>query len=79
MKNILLLEHYFSPDELTHRIAEWVDYYNHERYHESLNNLTPADVYYDRQQQRLEALKKTKQLTMLQRRKNYICQHVSTA
>jgi putative transposase len=28
-------------------IAEWVTHYNHERYHESLDNVvTPADVYY---------------------------------
>lgn len=79
MKNILLLEHYYSPDELTHRITEWVHYYNYERYHESLNNLTPADIYYGRQQQRLEERKKIKNVTMLSRRKNYICQHVSTA
>lgn len=65
MKNILLLEHYYSPNELEQRIAEWVHYYNHERYHESLDNLTPADIYYGRQQQRLEERKKTKHLTML--------------
>lgn len=70
MKNILLLEHYFSPDELTGRIGEWVEYYNHQRYHESLNNLTPADVYYGRQQQRLEERKKIKNLMMLSRRKS---------
>ncbi len=79
MKNILLLENYYSPDELAQRVSEWVRYYNYERYHESLNNLTPADVYYGRQQQRLEERKKVKNLTLLSRRKNYICRNVSTA
>ena len=35
-------------ENLKHRIKQFVDYYNHERYHESLDNLTPADVYYGR-------------------------------
>uniref|UniRef100_UPI001FF22202 DDE-type integrase/transposase/recombinase n=1 Tax=Telluribacter sp. SYSU D00476 TaxID=2811430 RepID=UPI001FF22202 len=34
MKNVLLLEHYFSPDELSNRLAEWVTYYNYQRYHD---------------------------------------------
>ncbi len=46
MKNILLLENYYSPDELTDQIDLFIDYYNNDRYHEALNNLTPADVYY---------------------------------
>ena len=36
--------------ELEPRIGNFVNDYNHERYHESLDNLTPADVYYGRGQ-----------------------------
>jgi hypothetical protein len=38
-------EHYYFPWELENAIAEWVQHYNHDRYHESLDNMTPADVY----------------------------------
>jgi putative transposase len=48
MKNILLRENYYSPDELTDQLDLFIDYYNYGRYHEALNNLTPADVYYGR-------------------------------
>ena len=44
MKNEVLLENYYLPGQLESALAHFVDYYNHERYHESLNNLTPADV-----------------------------------
>jgi len=48
LKNQILLENYYLPGELEARIGRFVDDYNNERYHESLNNLTPADVYYGR-------------------------------
>jgi putative transposase len=39
-----LLENYYLPGDLEARIDAFVDHYNHRRYHESLDNLTPADV-----------------------------------
>ena len=45
MKNQILLENYYLPGQLEARLAESVDYDDSRRYHESLNNLTPADVY----------------------------------
>jgi putative transposase len=50
MKNQILLENYYLPGQLEARLAEFVAYYNTRRYHESLRNLTPADVYFGRGQ-----------------------------
>ena len=50
LKNRILLEHYFLPGDLEKQIEAFVDHYNHQRYHESLKNLTPADVYFGRGQ-----------------------------
>jgi transposase InsO family protein len=50
LKNQILLENYYLPGQLETRLAEFVDYYNTRRYHESLNNLTPADIYFGRAQ-----------------------------
>ena len=36
---------YFCPSELENAIGGWVKYYNERRFHESLDNLTPKDVY----------------------------------
>ncbi|MBD2704596.1 hypothetical protein IC229_28405 [Spirosoma sp. BT702] len=33
------------------RLTEWVAYYNHQRYHESLENVRPADAYWGLQEQ----------------------------
>jgi hypothetical protein len=38
LKNQILLENYYLPGQLEARLAEFVDYYNSRRYHESLNN-----------------------------------------
>jgi putative transposase len=69
LKNQILLENYYLPGDLEQRIGEFVDYYNHERYHESLNNLTPADVYYGRGQQVLDRREQIKLNTLAMRRK----------
>jgi hypothetical protein len=46
-----------------------VDYYNNHRYHEALNNVTPADVYYGRDREVLTKREQIKKKTMLLRRK----------
>ena len=53
MKNRVLLENYYLPGDLERQIGAFVDYYNNERYHESLNNVTPADVYFGRDNESL--------------------------
>ena len=45
MKNVVKLEQYYSPWELERAIARFVDHYNHRRLHETLHNVTPADIY----------------------------------
>ena len=69
MKNILLLENYYSPSELKDQIGLFVDYYNNYRYHEALRNVTPADVYFGRDREILTKRKQIKQRTMRLRRK----------
>jgi len=52
--------------------ADFVDHYNHWRYHESLDNLTPADVYFGRGQNILKMRKEIKRRTIEQRRRNHL-------
>ena len=71
MKSIILLEHYYSPEELQSRISAFVDYHNNQRYGQSLNNVTPADVYLGRDQEILEGRRAINQQTLRPRRKLY--------
>ncbi len=48
MKNVVKLQNYYYPWALEQAIEGFMDYYNHRRYHESLDNLTPADIYFER-------------------------------
>ena len=68
MKNQILLNHYYLPSELQEHLQQFVNYYNHERYHESLDNLTPADVFYGRGQAILDQRAKIKLNTLTMRR-----------
>lgn len=69
LKNQILLNNYYFPSELEEQLQRFVGYYNHERYHESLNNLTPADVFYGRGKQILEQRELVKRNTLAMRRK----------
>jgi putative transposase len=68
LKNRILLENYYLPGDLEASIGRFVDYYNHRRYHESLSNLTPADVYFGRGQTILLERERIKRNTIQNRR-----------
>jgi len=71
LKNRILLENYFLPGDLAQQIEAFIDHYNNHRYHESLKNLTPADVYFGRAQSILNNRERIKQNTIKQRRLQY--------
>ena len=68
LKNRILLENYYLPGDLRHQIDAFVEHYNHRRYHESLQNLTPADVYFGRDQTILKQRERIKRKTIETRR-----------
>ena len=68
LKNRILLENYFFPGDLEAQIEAFVDHYNHQRYHESLNNVTPADVYFGRDKAILKQRERIKLKTFETRR-----------
>ena len=68
MKNVVKLEHYYYPWELEKAIEEWVHHYNHERYHDSLDKVTPADVFGGRRNEMLDQRALVKTRTMTQRK-----------
>ncbi len=75
LKNRTLLESHFPQEDLEAAIADFVAYYNHRRYHESLKNLAPADVYFRRGQPILLEREKIKRRTFEKRR----LQHAKSA
>jgi len=68
LKNLVNLQVYYFPNDLEREIARFVEFYNHTRYHESLDNLTPADVYNGRKKEVLDKRDEIK-LRTLQSRK----------
>jgi len=68
MKNVVKLQNYYFPGELEAEIDKFVDYYNNERYHEALDNVTPADVYFGRRRNIVSERENIKHQTMRRRR-----------
>lgn len=71
LKNRILLENYFFQEELEAQIAAFVEHDNHCRYHESLDNLIPADVDFGRGQAILLEREWIKRDTIKRRRLNH--------
>lgn len=71
MKNIVKLDNFFSPGQLEEKLKDFVYYYNHKRYHESLQNVTPAEVYNGTAQRKIKQRKITKNKTLNARKKQY--------
>jgi len=76
MKNIIKLQHYYLPGELEYEIERFVEYYNNERYHESLSNVTPADMYNGKAKQIQSKRDRIKRETMKLRRYHNLNQYV---
>jgi transposase InsO family protein len=72
MKNVVKLQHYSFPWELEAAIRDFVAYYNNERYHEAIGNVTPADAYFGRRFEVLTERSKIKRRTMERRKKEYL-------
>ena len=71
LKSRILLENYYLPGDLERAVAGFVEHYNHRRYHESLDNLTPADVYFGRAARILKRREDIKRRTIEQRRQQH--------
>jgi hypothetical protein len=70
---VVTLHNYYSPAQLALAIADFVDYYNNHRYHESLDYMTPVSIYYGKEKEVQSEREKIKRGTMsLRRQQNLV-------
>ena len=72
MKNVVKLQHYYPSTKLESAIVVWGEYYNNQRYHEALDNVTPADVYFGRDKEVIKKRNKLKEQTLALRRQQHL-------
>jgi RNA-directed DNA polymerase len=62
------VENYYLPGDLERQIGAFVEHYNQARYPKSINNVTPADVYYGRAEAIIAERRRIKLATIANRR-----------
>jgi hypothetical protein len=67
----------YLPWELEQEISCFIDYYYNERYHESLDDVTPADAYYGKRTEVLTRREKIKERTLKARKEYNLSQAIS--
>lgn len=72
LKNVLCLDNFYFPWELEQAVDAFVEDYNHQRYHEALDNVTPADVYFGRHHALHHQRDALKQQTFQLRRQHHL-------
>lgn len=70
LKEQVKLYVYDCPNELKSEIGKFINEYNKRRYHESLGNVAPDDVFYGRREKIIKDREEKRRLTFM-RRKNY--------
>jgi putative transposase len=58
---------YISPEQLRAAMEEFIEFYNHRRYHEEIGNVAPADVYYGQREAILKRREEQKHITLEER------------
>ncbi len=71
MKDEVTLVVHTTPGQLWEAISRFVGYYNSQRYHEALRNVTPDDVYFGRRETILNRRNQLKIRAMVARREHY--------
>ena len=70
LKMTVKLYKYDCPNSLKEEIGKFISNYNQKRYHESLGNVTPDDVFYGRREKIIKVRNEKRRLT-LEMRKEY--------